>query len=101
MSTRTLAELALELGGTVIGDASVMIRGVAGIREALPGDVTFLANSRYEGYLTETRASAVICDRQPRLARGPLLQVDHPHPAFPKGVHSFRPELYPPPPCVH
>ena len=34
MSTRTLAELALELGGTVLGDNSLTIRGVAGIREA-------------------------------------------------------------------
>ena len=101
MSTRTLAELALELGGTVVGDGSVMVRGVAGIREALPGDVTFLANSRYEGYLAETRASAVICDREPRQARVPLLQVDHPYLAFQKVVSLFRPELYQPLPGVH
>jgi len=101
MSTRTLAELAVELGGTVIGDDSVLIRGVAGIREALPGDVTFLANSRYEGYLVETRASAVICDREPRHASVPLLQVDHPYLAFQKAVRLFRPELYQPLPGVH
>jgi UDP-3-O-[3-hydroxymyristoyl] glucosamine N-acyltransferase len=101
MSTRTLAELATELGGHVIGDGSVEIRGVAGIREALPGDVTFLANSRYEGYLGETRASAVICDRTPRHASVPLLQVDHPYLAFQKVVRLFRPELYQPLPGVH
>src|SRR5215510_13209289 len=101
MSTRTLAELAIDLGGTVIGDDSVVIRGVAGIREALPGDVTFLANSRYEGYLAETRASAVICDRTPRHASVPLLQVDHPYLAFQKAVRLFRPELYQPLPGVH
>ncbi len=101
MSTRTLAELAAELGGTVVGDDSILIRGVAGIREAQPGDVTFLANSRYEGYLTETRASAVICDRQPRVAPVTLLQVDHPYLAFQKAVRLFRPELYQPLPGVH
>jgi UDP-3-O-[3-hydroxymyristoyl] glucosamine N-acyltransferase len=101
MSTRTLAELAAELGGHVIGDDSVEIRGVAGIREALPGDVTFLANSRYEGYLGETRASAVICDRTPRHATVPLLQVDHPYLAFQKAVRLFRAELYQPLPGVH
>src|ERR1041384_5807325 len=95
MSTRTLAELAIELGGTVLGDDSLMIRGVAGIREAQPGDVTFLANSRYEGYLAETRATAVICDRQPRHAPVPLLQVDHPYLAFQKAVRLFRPRPYP------
>jgi len=101
MSTRTLAELAAELGGHVIGDDSLEIRGVAGIREAQPGDVTFLANSRYEGYLADTRASAVICDRTPRHASVPLLQVDHPYLAFQKAVRLFRPELYQPLPGVH
>src|SRR5262245_30272061 len=101
MSTRTLGELAQALGGTVVGDDSVVIRGVAGIREALPGDVTFLANARYEGYLGETRASAVICDRTPRIAPVPLLQVDHPYLAFQRAVRWFRPELYQPLPGVH
>ncbi len=101
MSTRTLADLALELGGTVVGDDSVMIRGVAGIREAQSGDVTFLANSRYEGYLSDTRATAVICDRQPREAPVPLLQVDHPYLAFQMAVRLFRPELYQPLAGVH
>jgi UDP-3-O-[3-hydroxymyristoyl] glucosamine N-acyltransferase len=101
MSTRTLAELAQELGGTVVGDGALLIRGVAGIREAQPGDVTFLANSRYEGYLTETRASAVICDRTPRITEVTLLQVDHPYLAFQKAVRLFRPELYNPLPGVH
>ena len=66
MITRTLASLAAELNGDVVGDDSIVIRGVAGIREALPGDITFIANSRYDAYLEETRASAVICSREPR-----------------------------------
>ncbi len=101
MKTWTLSELATELGATVVGDGSVVIRGVAGIREALPGDVTFLANSRYDGYLNETRASAVICSREPRSASIPLLQVDNPYLAFQKAVKLMRPELYRPLPGVH
>lgn len=101
MSTRTLAELAAELGGTVVGDGSVRIQGVAGIREAQPGDLTFLANSRYDGYLQDTRAAAVICSREPREARVPLLQVDNPYLAFQRAVRLFRPELYQPLPGVH
>ena len=47
MSTRTLAELAGELGAELVGDGSVRIEGVAGIKEAQPGDITFmLKNSR-------------------------------------------------------
>jgi len=77
MKTLTLAELAAELAGVVVGDGSTVIRGVAGIREAQPGDITFLANARYDGYVDQTRASAVICSREPRVAHVPLLQVDN------------------------
>ena len=45
MITRTLSELAAELNGELRGDPATMIRGVAGIREALPGDITFIANA--------------------------------------------------------
>jgi len=101
MITRTLAELAVELGGELRGDGTTMIRGVAGIREALPGDVTFIANSRYDAYLGETRASAVICSREPRDAMIPLLCVDNPYLAFQKVVRIFRPDTFRQPPGVH
>ena len=101
MVVRTLAELAAELCGAVVGDGAVEIRGVAGIREALPGDVTFLANARYESHLAETRASAVICDRQPRECGIPLLQVENPYLAFQQAVRVFRPDAYRPVPGVH
>ncbi len=101
MVTRTLAELADLLGGEVVGDGGVVIRGVAGIREALPGDLTFIANSRYESYLGETRASAVICSRDIGRAPLPLLRVDNPYLAFQRIVRVFRPELLRPEPGVH
>ena len=101
MVTRTLAELAAELGGEVVGDSSIPIRGVAGIREAMPGDITFIANARYNSYLHETRASAVICSREPREAVVPLLVVDNPYLAFQKIVRVFRPDLHRPPVGVH
>ncbi len=101
VTVKSLAELALELGGTVVGDASVIVRGVAGIREALPGDVTFLANARYEAHLAETRASAVICDRQPRESVIPLIQVDNPYLAFQHAVRVFRPDTFRPAPGIH
>ena len=101
MIVRTLAELAAELDGEVVGDGSTLIRGVAGIREALPGDITFLANARYEAYVTETRASAVICSREPRFAAIPLLQVDNPYLAFQRAVRVFRPDPYRAPAGVH
>src|SRR5437867_6534633 len=101
MITRTLASLAAELNGDVVGDGSIVIRGVAGIREALPGDLTFIANSRYDAYLDETRASAVICSREPRVCGVSLLRVDNPYLAFQRVVRIFRPQQYRPEPGIH
>jgi len=101
MVTRTLAELAELLDGEVVGNPRTEIRGVAGIREAQPGDLTFIANSRYENYLVETRASAVICSRELRDAPLPLLRVDNPYLAFQRIVRVFRPELLHAEPGVH
>jgi UDP-3-O-[3-hydroxymyristoyl] glucosamine N-acyltransferase len=101
MKTWTLDALAVELGGVVVGDGKTAIRGVAGIREAQPGDITFLANSRYDGYLLETQASAVICSREHDKAPLPLLQVDNPYLAFQMVVRLMRPELARPLAGVH
>jgi UDP-3-O-[3-hydroxymyristoyl] glucosamine N-acyltransferase len=101
MPKRTLAELAELLGGTVVGDPSTEIHGVAGIREASPGDITFLANTRYEPHLLETRASAVICSRETREAPMPLLHVDNPYLGFQRVVREFRPDPVRPEPGVH
>ena len=101
MTTRTLGELAAELGGEVVGDPNVVIRGVAGIKEAEPGDLTFIANARYEGYLDDTRASAVICAPGTRRTQVPLVLVENPYLAFQKIVRVFRPDLDRPEPGVH
>ena len=101
MITRTLAELAAEIDGEVVGNGSTVLRGVAGIREAQPGEITFLANARYESHMAETRASAVICARGTQTFAIPMLQVDNPYLAFQRAVRVFRPDLYCPEPGIH
>jgi UDP-3-O-[3-hydroxymyristoyl] glucosamine N-acyltransferase len=101
MVTRSLSELAAELSGEVVGDGATVIRGVAGIREAMPGDITFLANSRYDSHLNQTRASAVICSREPRETSIPLITVENPYLAFQRAVRIFRPDAHRPPPGIH
>jgi len=51
------------LHGSIVGDADIEISHVAKIEEAGAGDITFLANPKYEKYLASTRASAVIVSR--------------------------------------
>jgi UDP-3-O-[3-hydroxymyristoyl] glucosamine N-acyltransferase len=45
------------------GDGDVEIVRVAGIQQAQPGDLTFVANSRYLAQLATPQASAVILGR--------------------------------------
>jgi UDP-3-O-[3-hydroxymyristoyl] glucosamine N-acyltransferase len=83
-----LCELAALVGGTVDGDGEVVIHGVAGIREAGPGEITFVANPRYEEFLGSTRASAVIA--APSLATPkPVLRIDNPYYAFLRVLNLF------------
>lgn len=55
-----LAELAGRFGGEVLGDSDPVIRGLASLRTAGSGDITFFSHGRYRGELAATRASAVI-----------------------------------------
>ncbi|MGD8394476.1 MAG: UDP-3-O-(3-hydroxymyristoyl)glucosamine N-acyltransferase [Candidatus Eiseniibacteriota bacterium] len=100
-----VGELAERLGGTLDGDPDVEITGVAGIREAARGDLTFLANPRYAAYTRDTRASAML------IASGnagnhldvaiPRILVDDPYQAFIAAARLFHPAPPPPPPGVH
>jgi UDP-3-O-[3-hydroxymyristoyl] glucosamine N-acyltransferase len=97
----TLDVLAEIVGGTVIGDGSIEITGVAGIREAREGELTFLANPRYEPYLEQTRASAVIVAEDHRGLGKPVIQNAHPYLAFLKAVRFFQGDEARPEPGIH
>jgi UDP-3-O-[3-hydroxymyristoyl] glucosamine N-acyltransferase len=60
MQQRTLRELAEYLGGTVVGDDATIITGLAGLDDAMPGDISFLANPKYAAKVATTRATAVM-----------------------------------------
>lgn len=79
---KPVAEIAQIVGGTVSGDRDVRISGVNGIREAGPGDITFVRNARYQSLLSVTRASCVLV--RPDVSEGHpcLIQVNNPDLAF-------------------
>jgi len=88
----TLEDVAKAIDGTLVGDGSVEITGVAGIREARKGDLTFLANPRYEPYLEMTQASAIIVAENHKQIAKPLIQNPNPYLAFLKAVRLFAGE---------
>jgi UDP-3-O-[3-hydroxymyristoyl] glucosamine N-acyltransferase len=97
----TLRELAGIIGGDLSGDGSVLIRGVAGIKEARPGDITFLASPRYGKFLTTTEASAVIARPGTDRPGKPLILTDNPYLTFVKAVEFFVPSKNNYPRTIH
>src|SRR6185503_627329 len=79
------------------GDGDVDIRRVAGIQAADAGDVTFLANPKYEKSLRTTRASAVILSESAPAAPCAMLRAKDPYLAFARAVGLFAPVSRPAP----
>ena len=70
------------------GDASVEIRGIAGLEEAGEGQLSFLANPRYAHLLATTKAAAIIVSPETAIPRSGLnlLRVKHPYLAFARAL---------------
>lgn len=80
-----LSEISKIVGGELSGDPDIIITGIAGIKEARKGDITFLANPKYFSLLDSTEASAVIAS--PDISsKKPLIKIDNPSLAFAKVV---------------
>jgi UDP-3-O-[3-hydroxymyristoyl] glucosamine N-acyltransferase len=84
-----LSEIAALVGGELVGDGRLEITGVAGIKEAQKGDITFLANARYLPFLSQTQASAVIAPMEIKDPKKPLILSENPSLAFTKVVSHF------------
>jgi len=98
-----LQELAEKLGCRLEGDPQVEVTGVAGIDQAQPGQVTFLANRRYSPLLKTTKAEAVFIEEGVTIERrsecGPLaaLRTPNPYLAFAHAMEVFyEAPKYPP-----
>ncbi|MFM8806468.1 MAG: UDP-3-O-(3-hydroxymyristoyl)glucosamine N-acyltransferase [Sphingomonadales bacterium] len=81
----TAAQLAPLIGATIEGDAEISVQSFGKIEEAQGGQLSFLANPKYEEYLYTTKASLVILNndfvlRQPVAAT--LLRVNDAYSSF-------------------
>jgi len=98
-----LSELAAKLDCRLESATDVEITGVAGLEDAQPGQITFLANKRYTPLLQTTRASAIFVDDNVSVARDPgqallaLARSSNPYLAFAKAIELFyKPPAYTP-----
>lgn len=86
---KTLKEIAKIIDGEVVGDHSVLITGISGIKEAREGDITFLANPKYAPLAEVTHASAIITSRDEQSLPKPVIRTENPSLAFVKIVEVF------------
>jgi UDP-3-O-[3-hydroxymyristoyl] glucosamine N-acyltransferase len=95
-----LSTLATKLSATLEGDPTLEISGVAGIEDAQPGHLTFLANRKYRSALATSKASAVLLaaeevpagmsalrSKNPYLDFARAIELFHPAPTFAPGIH--------------
>ncbi|HEX4006465.1 MAG TPA: UDP-3-O-(3-hydroxymyristoyl)glucosamine N-acyltransferase [Acidobacteriaceae bacterium] len=96
-----IAELARVLQAELRGDPDLEITGVAGIEEAGPGQVTFVANPQYAALARTTHAAAVLVEpefpdipaatlrmKNPYLGFARAVEVFYQPPAWPQGIHT-------------
>lgn len=94
------AEIAKHLGGVVVGDPALILKGFAPADRAQQGDLTFAENESYFQRAEQSAAAAVIVDepfsstrkvliRVPsaRIAFAKVLPLFFPEPSFPPGIH--------------
>ncbi len=93
----TLGELARIGDGTLVGNASLVIKGAAALQEAGPTDISFLAKEQMKDHLEKTKAGAVVVPKT--ISSGPcaLIQCDNPPLAFAMIVNSLMPDSVPVP----
>ena len=91
-----LRELAERLGCRLDGDGEIEIVRVATIHDARSGDLTFLANPKYESALASTQASAIVM-KEGAAAPCAVLRAADPYLVFARAVGIFGPALRPTP----
>jgi UDP-3-O-[3-hydroxymyristoyl] glucosamine N-acyltransferase len=88
----TLAELADRLGCRLDGDGTITVSRVAGLDEAGPADVSFLANKKYAASLATTKAAAVIVGTEAPAAPCATLRTSDPYLAFATAAALLAPD---------
>jgi UDP-3-O-[3-hydroxymyristoyl] glucosamine N-acyltransferase len=92
-----LAEIARRLNCQLEGNGEAEITGVAGLEEAAPGQITFLANPKYRAAVKTTRASAIFAAPAAGPFPIPALRSENPYLAFARAIELFyQPPQYAP-----
>lgn len=94
-ATKTLQEIAGFLGGTVRGDATLAVNGLAPLESAGPDKVSFLANPKYAAKVAETGAGAVLMAPGGESYGRNVIEVANPYLGFAKLLTLFYTQPHP------
>jgi UDP-3-O-[3-hydroxymyristoyl] glucosamine N-acyltransferase len=88
----TLAQIASQLGGRIVGDPGVLIRQVGALESAGPGQISFVASPKYRARLAATAATAVVVGPDAESLTGlPRIVAEHPYAYFARLSQLFNP----------
>ena len=84
-----LKDICEHIGGELSGDGEIEITGISGINEAVPNQITFVANAKYLSAIATTQASAIIIGRGVSGNGKSTICVDNPYWGFVQVLELF------------
>lgn len=90
---KTVAELAARVNGKISGNAQLLIKGVAPIKEAQADEITFLSNPKYVKELKNSRAGAIILSPHITISDKTSIICDNPYLAFAQILEVYYPSF--------
>jgi UDP-3-O-[3-hydroxymyristoyl] glucosamine N-acyltransferase len=87
-----LSELAGAIGARLEGDPTFEVSGIAPLERAGPGDLSFLANPRYEAAALASAAGALVTGRDFPADGRNILRCENPYLGFARAVAMLSPD---------
>ncbi|MFA5159896.1 MAG: UDP-3-O-(3-hydroxymyristoyl)glucosamine N-acyltransferase [Candidatus Omnitrophota bacterium] len=88
---KTVEEFAKLVGGTIIGDGSVVIEGITNFENPLKGHISFVQDEKGFRTLEASEISCMIVPKQIRQSSKPLIQVEYPKRAWAQILRELFP----------
>lgn len=93
MAQFTLSEIASSINGRLVGDENHLINNVATLANASSAEISFLANTKYRKYLSNSNAGCVLVDEESAISvNGNAIIVKDPYLAYAKVATLLFPE---------
>ncbi|NOZ60624.1 MAG: UDP-3-O-(3-hydroxymyristoyl)glucosamine N-acyltransferase [Calditrichaeota bacterium] len=87
----TVSQIARFVDGTLEGDGSAIVYGVAKIEDARDGEIAFISNPKYAKFIESTQASAVIVGHDFPATEKTIIRTANPYVAFLRVLRYFHP----------